>query len=53
MSRKFNFTESEAGKFFDSLNTEAVLDNVDKMISCSVSSQKELKDIKGHKGKKE
>lgn len=49
MSRKFNFTESEAEKFFDSLNAEAVLDNVNKMLSCSVSPQKELRDIKGKK----
>ena len=46
MSSKFSFTESEADKFFDSLNAEAVLDNVNKMLSCSVSSQKELKDLK-------
>ena len=47
MSRKFNFTESEAEKFFDSLNAEAVLANVDRMLSCPASPQKELKDTKG------
>ena len=41
MSRKFSFTESEAEKFFDSLNIADVLANIDKMIAESVSIQKD------------